>query len=74
MAAERTPVLSGAIPAFELFMLQWEKLSREHPRLKALIQPGLNWAYMYYGHMDHTKAYIIAMCKQSTRLATVNDY
>lgn len=63
MSAEKTPILSGAIPAFETFMSSWEKLAREHRRLKPLIKPGLDWAYMYYGRMDRTKAYIIAMRK-----------
>jgi len=73
MAAEKTPILSGAIPAFEMFMSRWEKLAREHPRLKDLIKPGLDWAYMYYGRMDRTKAYIISMCKQLTWLAMVTN-
>lgn len=63
MSGEKTPILSGAIPAFEMFMSSWEKLGREHSRLKDLIKPGLDWAYKYYGRMDRTKAYIIAMCK-----------
>ena len=62
MSGERTPILSGAIPAFEMFMSRWENLTQDHPRLKPLIEPGLDWAYMYYGRMDHTRAYIIAMC------------
>lgn len=63
MSAERTPILSGAIPAFELFMSRWEKLMEEHPHLEQLIKPGLEWASMYYGRMDRTRAYIIAMRK-----------
>jgi hypothetical protein len=63
MSAEKTPILSGAIPAFEMFMSSWEKLGREHHRLKALIKPGLDWASMYYGRMDRTRAYIVAMRK-----------
>lgn len=63
MSAENTPILSGAIPAFETFMSSWEKLGREHRRLKPLIKPGLEWAYKYYGRMDRTRAYIIAMRK-----------
>jgi hypothetical protein len=61
MSGERTPILSGAIPAFEMFMSRWENLIQDHPRLKPLIKPGLDWAYMYYGRMDRTRAYIIAM-------------
>jgi len=63
MSAETTPILSGAIPAFELFMSKWEQLSMEFPRLKSLIAPGLEWATKYYSKMDRTKAYIIAMRK-----------
>jgi hypothetical protein len=63
MSAEKTPILSGAIPAFEMFMSSWEKLAKEHPHLKPLIDPGLEWASIYYAKMDRTRAYIIAMCK-----------
>jgi hypothetical protein len=62
MLAESNPILSGAIPAFELFMTVWEKLSLDNPHLERFIKNGLDWAYMYYGRMDRTKAYIIAMC------------
>jgi hypothetical protein len=64
MSAESTPILSGAILAFETFMTKWEKLAEEHPRLKLIIREGLEWAYKYYDRMDHTKAYIVAMCKR----------
>ena len=64
MSAESTPILSGAIPAFETFMTSWEKLAKDFPRLEPLIAPGLDWASMYYARMDRTRAYIIAMCKQ----------
>jgi hypothetical protein len=62
MSAESNPILSGAIPAFEMFMTVWEKISRDNPHLERFIKNGLDWAYMYYGRMDRTKAYIIAMC------------
>lgn len=64
MSAEKTPVLSGAILAFETFMTKWEKIVKEHDRLKPMVQEGLDCAYKYYDKMDQTKAYIIAMCKQ----------
>ncbi len=63
MSGKQTPILAGAIPAFEMFMSGWEKAGEDHPHLTHLIQPGLDWASMYYGRMDRTKAYIIAMCK-----------
>jgi hypothetical protein len=61
MSGESNPILSGAIPAFEMFMSTWEKIIRDHPRLKPIVQPGLDWTYRYYGRMDRTRAYIIAM-------------
>jgi hypothetical protein len=63
MSGENTPILAGAIPAFEMFMTGWEKAAEDHTHLANLIQPGLDWAYLYYGRMDRTRAYIIAMCK-----------
>lgn len=63
MSNERLPILSGAIPSFEMFMSRWEKLVTEHPRLKHLIKPGLDSAYKYYTRMDCTRAYIVAMRK-----------
>jgi hypothetical protein len=61
MSEESTPVLSGAIPSFELFISQWEMLSTNHLCLQPLIKPGLKLAYTYYGWMDRTSSYIIAM-------------
>jgi len=63
MSNERMPILAGAIPSFEMFMSRWEKLATEHPHMEHLIQPGLDLTYEYYGRMDRTRAYIIAMRK-----------
>lgn len=63
MSSEQIPILSGAIPAFETFMSKWEKLMKDHSRLRPLVKPGLESAYGYYARMDRTRAYIIAMCK-----------
>lgn len=57
-------MLSGAIPAFEMFMTRWEKLAKEHPTLEQTVRAGLDWAYKYYKRMDGTKAYVVAMCQQ----------
>ena len=61
MSNEHTPILSGAIQSFEMFMFRWEKLVADHPHLEHLVKPGLQLAYEYYGRMDRTRAYIIAM-------------
>jgi hypothetical protein len=63
MSREQTPVLSGAIPAFEMFMTQWERLGEMVPRLKPFVDIGLKWATKYYNWMDRTNAYIISMCE-----------
>ena len=33
MAGETTPILSGAIPAFKMFISRWEQISELHPKL-----------------------------------------
>jgi hypothetical protein len=63
MSSENIPVLSGAIPAFEMFMTRWERLKKEKPHLAPFINKGLDLAYKYYDRMDRTQGYIIAMCK-----------
>ena len=75
MSGGSTPILLGVIPSFEEFMTRWETLT-EHPRLKALIKPGLDLAYKYYSQMDNTKVYVISMCKPSFSLilARTNFY
>jgi hypothetical protein len=80
MSAEKYPTLSGAIPAFEMFMTAWETLIQGNAHLKPLVDPGLEWTYMYYARMDRTKAYVIAMCKwlildsNELQLPTAKDF
>jgi hypothetical protein len=63
MSAESMPVLSGAVPSFEIFMTRWEKLRTKYPELKPWVDVGLKWAEKYYTRMDDTDAYVVAMCK-----------
>ena len=63
MSKGKTPVLSGSIPAFEMMIGAWRKLSSTQPRLKLFIDIALSWAEKYYAKTHRTKAYIIAMCK-----------
>jgi hypothetical protein len=61
MSAESMPMLSSAIAIFEIFMSQWEDLSKEFPKLTPWINVSLNWAKKYYNLMDDTDAYIVTM-------------
>lgn len=63
MCAERTPVLSCAVPAFEMFMTVWESLQTKYPHLARFITPGLESAVKYYRKMDNTRAYLVTMGK-----------
>jgi hypothetical protein len=63
MSKERTPVLSGAIPSFEMFMTAWEQLGEKHPCLAPWTDIGIKWATVYYKRMDESPAYVIAMCE-----------
>ena len=68
MSRESTPVLSGAVPLFEMFMSQWEYVRDHHEETRSWVDVGLTWAKKYYRRMDHTKAYIIAMCELALSL------
>ena len=59
-----------------MFMMRWEMNAMDNPRLKLIIQPGLEWAYKYYHRMDSTKAYVISMCTSNFILnaAKINFY
>ncbi len=63
MSAESMPVLSEAVPSFEIFMTRWEKLCDKFPKLAPWVNIGLEWAEKYYNHMDDTDAYVVAMCE-----------
>lgn len=67
LAKEATPVLSGAVPAFELFMTKWESLAEKFENLGHFIEVGLVKAREYYAKMDHTRAYVIALCEFAER-------
>jgi hypothetical protein len=63
MSSDSTPILSGAIPAFEMFMTAWERFRDTHKETKIWVDVGLFWAGKYYNRMDSTQAYIMAMCE-----------
>lgn len=76
MAGEKLPILSMAIPAFETFMTRWEGTSKKykkHPILHKAIETGLTFARKYYGRMDKTDAYVVAMGKSSSFLLALDD-
>ena len=65
LVGDRLPVLVYAIPIFELFMSNWEKLANKQRHLKLFIDKGLHFTYIHYQKMDRTKAYVIYMCEYS---------
>jgi hypothetical protein len=62
MSRNKTPLLAGVIPIFEIFISGWERLKEKCTHLAPFIQPGLDVACRYYSKTDLSKAYIIAMC------------
>jgi hypothetical protein len=70
MSSETLPILSRAIPDFEIFMTEWEKFAADYPALKFWIDIGLHWAKKYYKRMDDTDAYVVTMCKSLTGYGT----
>ncbi|OBZ73092.1 Zinc finger BED domain-containing protein 4 [Grifola frondosa] len=72
MSGERTPILSGTIPSFEMFMTRWEKLGKKAWHLTDV---GLKWAAKYYSRMDGTPAYIIAMLlNPAVKLSWIHEH
>lgn len=63
MSSESLPVLGGALPSFELLMIQWESLATNAPQCAPYLKVGLEWARDYYQRMGQTHAYVVAMCK-----------
>ena len=63
MSGECTPLLGTAVPMFEMFIVQWDALSKLVPRCSPFIKAGLECAKQYYKRMGNTRAYIIAMRK-----------
>jgi hypothetical protein len=62
MSGDKTPLLAGVIPVFEIFMSGWERLKEKREHLARFIQPGLDMANKYYSRTDLSKAYVVAMC------------
>jgi len=58
---EATPLLSGAILAFEDVHVKVEQIAELHPRLSKWIDVGLSWVTHHYTCMDWTRAYIMVM-------------
>lgn len=69
MSSENTPILAGAIPAFELFIASWKAMLNDpdlqSENIRTIIRPGLAIADKYYNKMADTDAYIISMCEPS---------
>ena len=63
LVGDKLPVLAYAIPMFELFMSNWEKLATRQAHLKLFINKGLHFVYIHYQKMDQTMAYVICMCE-----------
>ncbi|KIK41148.1 hypothetical protein CY34DRAFT_13247 [Suillus luteus UH-Slu-Lm8-n1] len=61
MSGERTPKLSSAFPAFEMFIERWKLLAQHVPHCDPLVQIGLDWADKYDERMGTTNAYAVAM-------------
>lgn len=62
MSSESTPLLSGAVPAFQDIISLWRKNTGEAPYLAPFIEIGLAWTDRYTNRMDKTMAYAVAMC------------
>ena len=67
MTSECTPLLSGALPAYETFMEQWKCLSTFTMNLQfgLILSEGVVYAEQYQQLMHGNSTYVVAMCKQN---------
>ena len=69
MSSETTPVLSGTIPAFEMFMFKWKDLAERHPRLSQWIDIGMDkanlgeWAIASHGRVLVPQGLVVLVCQ-----------
>ena len=62
LSKDKTPVLAGVIPVFEIFMTKWETLAAKRVWLKPFIDEGLKWAKKYYVRLDITQRLTLLPC------------
>ncbi|KIK28759.1 hypothetical protein PISMIDRAFT_50748, partial [Pisolithus microcarpus 441] len=73
MSSESRPILSKAVPAFEMVILRWQALAKHAPHCGAIINAGLDQAKQYYQQMGHMTAYCIVMFVDPTICLTWVD-
>ncbi|KIK19412.1 hypothetical protein PISMIDRAFT_43550, partial [Pisolithus microcarpus 441] len=75
MSSESRPILSKAVPAFEMAILRWRALAKHAPHCGAIINARHDRAKQYYQRMGRTTAYCIAMFVDPTiRLTWVDRH
>ncbi|TFK58783.1 hypothetical protein BDN72DRAFT_781593, partial [Pluteus cervinus] len=61
MSKEKTPVLAGVVPTFEVTMTALERLGQQNPQLTRYTDVAVEYFKKYYNRLDNTPAYVIAM-------------
>lgn len=61
MSGERTPTLSGTLPAFQSLQDCWEEHALQHPEVKRYVLEGMTRLNKYHERAGRTRAYVIAM-------------
>ncbi len=62
MSKEKTPVLAGVVPTFEVTMTALQCLGKQNPPLKRYTDVAVEYFKKYYSRVDNTPAYVIVMC------------
>jgi hypothetical protein len=61
LAAEKTPTLSLALPAYEALVLMWKELAKEIPELSHYIGLGIAKIMEYVSKGRRSRIYALAM-------------
>ena len=67
-------MLAAAIPGIELLQTAWEVLrDRPDSDVKPYVEIGIAKAVEYYKRMDHTRAYVVALCNYVSYSINISD-
>jgi hypothetical protein len=61
MSSEKTPTLSGTLPAFQSLQDCWEEHAHQHPDVARYVLEGMERLNKYHERAGKTRAYVITM-------------
>ncbi|KAF9514104.1 hypothetical protein BS47DRAFT_1275282, partial [Hydnum rufescens UP504] len=61
MSGKATPILSGALPAFQSLQNQWQDHAIANKDILEYVFEGMEWLNKYHEKAGKTRAYVVTM-------------